>query len=436
MTSATVRRREPTTSWLGRGTLVAVSLAVLLVVWVANPASAAPGGLDPAFSGDGWVATDFGSGLDLAFDVAISETDGTIVAAGQGNGGRFAAARYLPTGSLDGSFSGDGRVLTNLTSGFDAGYGVAIQLDGKIVVAGRAAGSGGRIALVRYDPNGSLDGTFGGGDGKVLTNVTSGDDYAWAVAIQPLDQKIVVAGGAGGSGGRFVLARYLADGSLDGTFGGGDGKVLTDFTTRYDYIDALAIQPDGRIVAAGSTNYYGNTPRFALARYQANGALDATFGGGDGKVITNFPIGYAWAFGVAIQEDDKIVAAGQAGGDTALARYLPNGTLDTEFSGDGKMVVNVTTGVDYADEVMLQTDGKIVVAGSGTYDRADSKLTVARIQTGGGLDASFSADGKVVTNISSGIDWVTGASLQPADGKVVVVGRSGGRFLAARYLVA
>jgi len=415
-------------------TFVAVGLTMLMMIMVADPAAAAPGGLDPSFSGNGWVATDFGPRYDVAFDVAI-QADGKLVAAGR-SGPRFAVVRYLPGGGLDPSFSGDGKLRTNLTSGVDVAYAVAVQANGKIVVAGQAAGARGRIAIVRYNPNGSLDGTFGGGDGKVMTNVTRGNDYAWAIAIQPLDQKIVIAGGAGREGGRFLVARYNPSGARDGTFGGGDGRVITNFSSGYDYVDALAIQPDGKIVAAGTMRYFASEPRFALARYRANGSLDGTFGGGDGKVITNFPGDYARAAGVAIQVDGKIVAAGQDDNDTAIARYLSNGALDVSFSGDGRRVVNLTRGGDYADEVMVQPDGKIVVAGTGNYYLQDTKFALARVDVAGADDDSFSGDGRVTANITPGPDWATGALLQPTDGKIVVVGRAGARFLAARFLVA
>jgi uncharacterized delta-60 repeat protein len=311
-----------------------------------------------------------------------------------------------------------------------------VQDDGRVVVAGEASGQGGRVALVRYTANGRLDTSFGGGDGKVMTNVTSSDDYAWAISIQPLDHKIVVGGGAGGLGGRFLVARYKPNGARDATFGGGDGRVLTNFTPGYDYVDALAIQPNGKIVAVGSMRFFSSAPRFALARYNANGSLDGMFGGGDGKVITNFTGGYARAFGVALQADGRIVAAGQSGFDTAIARYLPNGARDPSFSDDGRRTVNISRGDDYADEVLIQADGKIVTVGTGNVAASDTKLSLARLDPSGGLDASFSGDGRVLTNISPGPDSATGALLQPADGKIVVVGRTKGRFLAARYLAA
>ena len=422
----------------GRHGLVASSVALLLVVWLASGALAQPGGLDATFSGNGWVATDLGSGLDFAYDVALSETDGTIVAAGQGpgSGGRFAIIRYQSNGTLDASFGGDGTVLTDFTLGYDAAFAVALQADGKIVAAGTASGGGGRVALARYETDGTLDDTFGG-DGKVLTNLTSGDDFAYAIVIQPADQTIVVAGGAGGGAGRFAVVRYGTNGVLDASFSG-DGWILTDFTNAYDYVDAIAIQADGKIVAAGATNYYGSTPKFALARYSTNGALDGT-SSGDGKLTTAFPGGYAWAFGVAIQDDDKIVAVGQAGANTALTRYHPNGTLDSTFSGDGRVTANIAAGADYVDEVMIQPDGKLVTVGTSSWGSQDTRFALARFNPGGSLDSTFSGDGRVLTNLSPGTDWGIGGLLQPSDGKIVVAGRTsggGGRFVVARYLVS
>jgi uncharacterized delta-60 repeat protein len=425
-------RRRGILRWLLPGWLV-----LFLVVGLAPSALAAPGSLDDSFHGDGLATTDFTSKLDFAFDVAISQTDGTIVAAGRAGGSdtRFALARYTSSGALDSTFGGDGKVFTNFTPGFDSAFGVAIQADGKIVAAGAAAGSGGRIAIARYLTNGSLDPSFSG-DGKLTTDLTGGDDYAWAVAVQPGDQKIVIAGGAGGSGGRFMLARYNANGTLDGTFGNG-GRVFTDFTSRYEYVDAIVIQGDGRILAAGSTNYFGSNPRFALARYETDGDLDTTFSG-DGKQTTGFPEGLAWAFGVALETDGDIVAAGQAGSKVALARYSTNGVLDGTFSGDGRRTTNLTAGTDYADEVMIQADGGIVTVGSANYYGADARFAILRYQAGGTLDPTFSGDGMVLTNPSGGVDWALGAVLQPSDEKIVVAGRtsgSGGRFIVGRYLV-
>lgn len=423
--------------WRRRG-LLGGAIALVLVFALALPALAVPGDLDTSFDGDGLATTDFTTQLDFAVDLAISGTDGSLVAAGRagGSGGRFALARFTSSGVLDATFGAGGKVLTNFTSGYDAVYAVGIQADGKVVAAGTAAGSGGRIAVARYLTDGTLDPAFGGGDGKVITNLTAGDDYAYALEIQ-LDQKIVVAGGAGGSGGRFMLARYLTGGTLDSSFSG-DGKQFTDFTTRYDYVDALALQGDGKIVVIGSTNYYGTDPRFALARYDAAGVLDTTFSG-DGKQTTRFPnVQYAYGFGIAIQSDDRIVAAGQAASSVAVARYSASGVLDGTFGGDGRVMTNFTTGLDYADEVLIQADGSIVTVGSADFYGANARFALVRYESSGALDTTFGGDGKVTTNPSAGVDWAFGAVLQPSDGKIVVAGRTaggGGRFIAGRYLV-
>src|SRR5439155_1647217 len=263
--------------------------------------------LDPAFGSEGRVLANFG-GRDGARALAL-QANGKIVVAGFtssdfGTLRRFALARYNADGTLDPSFGGGGRVLTNF-AGRDEASALALQSDGKIVVAG-FSGAGGRqdFAVARYNPDGSLDPSFGSG-GRVLTDF-GGDDEAAALALQS-DGKIVVTGfsfsDAGGSD--IALARYNPDGTLDASFGSG-GRVLTDFGLA----SGLVLQSDGRIVVAGGGS---------LARYTPDGSLDPSFGAG-GRVLTDFD-----AFALALQADGKIVVAGEGsvgfGNDTALARY-------------------------------------------------------------------------------------------------------------------
>jgi uncharacterized delta-60 repeat protein len=267
--------------------------------------------------------------------------------------------------TLDASFSGDGKVTTNFTAGFDGAKAVAIQVDGKIVAVG-GAGSSRRFALARYNVDGSRDTTFGG-DGKVTTNFTRHSDVATGVAIQA-DGKIVAVGEvsrntSNGTVGRFALARYNDDGTLDTTFDG-DGKVTTDFTAGKDGAMAVAIQGDGQILAAGSANTFCFCSRFALARYNDDGTLDTTFGG-DGKVTTTFKGGSA-ANAAAIQANGKIVAVGGQVPEVdkfEVARYHSDGTLDTTFNGDGKVSTNMGQGEESATDVAIQANGKVVVAG-------------------------------------------------------------------------
>jgi uncharacterized delta-60 repeat protein len=410
--------------------LVGVVAGVLALV-VSAAAHAAPGDLDPTFSADGKLTTNFTSGFDSAYGVVVQPGDGKIIAAGgvDINGGRFGLARYNPDGSLDSTFDGNGLVSTNFPGRFDSAFDVVLQADGKIVAAG---GAGDDFALARYNADGSLDTTFDG-DGKVTTDI-SGFDVAFGVAIQPSDGKIVAAG-MSLSLGQFALARYNTDGTLDTSFGG-DGKVTTNFTGGDDRADLLAVQADGKIVAAGTAGFSRNA-RFALARYNTDGTLDTSFGG-DGKVRTDFTSAFDGAFAVAVQPgDQKIVAAGQAGRRLGVARYSTDGSLDSTFSGNGKVATDFTGGIDYADDVEIQSDGKIVAAGTANFTGANSKFALARYNADGTLDSSFDGNGLVTTNFTPGGDNAFGVAIQPGDGKIVAAGRAAGggnRFALARYL--
>ena len=355
----------------------------------------------------------------------------------------MASNALAAAGNLDTTFGGDGMVVTNFTAGEDSPLAVAIQTDHKVVVAGYAAGRGGRFALARYDTNGHLDPTFGG-NGRVTTNFTKGFDGAFGVAIDG-DGRIVAAGNAGARDSRFALARYRTNGHLDPTFGG-DGKVTTNFTAYDDEASDVAIQTDGKIVAAGRA---GGCSRFALARYRTNGRLDPTFGG-DGKVTTRFdtittalrsPIRFcrsrsAAASSVAIQLDGKIVAAGEAdaGEKFGLARYNLNGHLDSTFGGDGRVRTNFALGDDIASAIALEPDGKIVAAG----ESRGTRFALARYSTNGRLDSSFGSDGKVTTDFVAGgaaADVASDMAIQ-SDGKIVAGGDTGTlnpKFALARY---
>jgi uncharacterized delta-60 repeat protein len=422
--SAAVLRRG------GVGVLAAVLLLPLMAAGQDTPAVLAPpdsdeavealaatapreGDLDTSFGGDGTVTTDFGS-AEVPRTMAI-QADGKIVVAGStGLIEDFALARYTTTGALDPSFSGDGKVTTGFSSGSaDVAYAVAIQADGKIVVAGvsRNTSVNSDFALARYNPNGTLDTSFSG-DGMVLTNFPLGafgsisEDVAYALVIQS-DGKIVAAGTAtevNDSPQDFALARYTSAGALDTTFGS-NGLVRTNFLDgcecdSHEYIYALVIQSNGKIVAAG--HVYGSSRTaddFALARYNANGTLDTTFGG-DGKVTTEFGFGKAAALALALQVDGKMVVAGyfmdESDRDTfsfALARYNANGTLDASFSGDGK-VTNDLAGI--AEALAIQPhDGRVVVAGNSYSDASDSDVfALARYH-------AITCNGVVVTRIGT-----------------------------------
>ena len=341
------------------------------------------GRVDRRFGDNGRVLTDFsGTGsTDQAFAVAI-DSIGRIVVAGYSSsnvGVDFAVARYNPDGTLDNTFNSTGKVLTNF-GGVDTATAVTIDWNDKIVVAGSSnAGGTYDFAVARYNVDGTLDTTFNA-TGRVLTDFSVGSgDFATAAVIQS-DGKVVVGGLSDASGipYDFSLARYNANGTLDLTFNA-TGKVLTDFSGSGsdDRLQALAIQPDGKIVAAGDSIANGGSS-FAVARYTTTGILDGTFNA-TGKVLTAFASGSATAQAVVIQSDGRIVAAGwfddgnREGPDFALARYNTDGTSDSTFNSTGKIVTNIG-GFDVAYGVGIQSDGKIVAAGfsdvNGTSDFA------------------------------------------------------------------
>jgi len=426
-----------------RRNLIAVAGAAMLSITLTTPAEAAAGDLDVSFRSGGTVRTDFGGHVDIAYPMAL-QPDGKIVVAGESGldaNPKFALARYNPDGSPDSSFGGDGKVTTDFTTGEDVAYGVAILADGKIVTAGTSGGYA-RFALARYNPNGSLDETFGG-DGRVTTDFTRGGDYAYGMAIQA-DGKIVAAGDAGvtDSDSRFALARYNDDGSLDETFGG-DGKVTTDFTSHPDDGLAMTILADGKIVMVGGAGFGAPNEKFALARFNPDGSLDDSFGG-DGRVTTDFTPEPDVAFGVAVQSNGKIVVAGgSALGPTnnpkfALARFKVDGTLDPTFGGDGRRTTDFTSGDDDAYSVAIQADGKIVAAGQS--GGRDPKFALARYNSNGSLDASFGGDGKRTTDVTKSYDAIYSLLIQ-ADGKILAAGAAGlggpnPDFALARYLAS
>lgn len=431
-----------------RTTPVAPALAMLLVVFLTTTAVAAAGDLDTTYGGDGTVTTDFTGGDDLAAAIAI-QADGKIIVAGT-TSQRFALARYDADGSLDATFGGDGRVTTRFARGRQVVNGLAIQPDGTIVAVGlaRPTGEDARWALARYNSDGSLDTSFSG-DGKLTLDLTMKDDYAEDVALQG-DGKIVVAGGAGGAGERFGLARFETNGDLDTTFGG-DGTVVTNFDTGFDYATAVAVLGDGKIVASGwagpaTNDDYG----FAIARFDSAGVLDPAFGT-DGKVTTNFTKGNDYAWDMTVQADGKLILVGTAagaGGRFALARYDDTGALDADFSGDGKVITNLAAGSDAATGVAILGDGSVIAGGwsgpvtitpwFGPAATDDFRFAVARYDSTGILDPTFGVDGTVTADLSKGSDYAWDIGVQE-DGKVILVGRTGGaggRFASVRYLMA
>ncbi|MEU7121501.1 calcium-binding protein [Streptomyces zaomyceticus] len=418
----------------GRRAALPAAFGMALVLALPGTALAAPGDLDATFGPDGRVTTPV-TGYAEGHDIA-RQSDGRLVVAGVSEAG-FALARYDTNGVLDSTFSGDGIVTSDFGGGAATANAVAIQpSDGKIVVVGTTeviAEEGGGccfFSVARYNTDGSLDTGFGSG-GLVRVQEFGGSADGADVAVQP-DGRIVAVGK--GAGGGFALVRLGTDGSLDPTLGG-DGAVVAGFTPTSPQdgggiARGMALQPDGKIVVVG---YVGNTAfDFGVARYHANGGLDTTFSG-DGTVTADFG-GTEFGNAVAVQSDGRIVAAGSGGAGFAVLRYNADGTPDAGFGGGGRTSVNAPGDGGIAYGMALQPNGKIVLAGRAddpnSTEANDFGLT--RLNPNGSVDTGFGGDGFVVTGFND-FDEARAVLVQP-DGKIVAAGYGAGfAFAVARY---
>ncbi|MEO5892884.1 MAG: T9SS type A sorting domain-containing protein [Ferruginibacter sp.] len=392
---------------------------------------------DNTFSGDGMQTTQIGTAVATGNSLAI-QGDGKIILAGYasdgGNSNYFAVVRYDVNGNPDNTFNSTGIQTAIVNSDFQQGNSVALQNDGKIVVAGYTLnGASNDFAVARFNTDGSPDNTFDT-DGLLITDINSTDDIASSVDIQS-DGKILVAGfSLLNSESQFTVTRYNTNGSLDNSFDT-DGKLLDDSKQGYTTFNSTAVQADGKIVTAGRT-WNGTDYDFAIVRYNLNGTPDNSFSTG-GKVTTNFGATDE-AVSVAVQSNGKIIVAGNTDDSkVAIARYNADGSPDATFSGDGKLIITIGF-ADVCKTVALQSDGKIVLAGySFTDPNYDSVYyAIVRLNADGSFDNTFSEDGKQLTDFEASPSFVSSMVIQN-DGKIVAAGRSNingqNNFTLARY---
>ena len=385
---------------------------------------------------------------DSIADMAI-QPDGKIVAAGLATSNSFGLARYLTDGTLDPTFSGDGKLMENFGSEAEA-TSVALQTDGKIVVAGTVGIGSSDFAVARYGSDGTADPSFSG-DGFAVILASTNPELA-SVAVQPNgailvadgvteiirlssdgaldasfseDGTLTLPGGYRGVGGlalqadgkivlvgtdfseRIFVTRLDSDGDLDATFSD-DGKVTTA-PAAFNSGKAVAIQSDGKIVVAGSSGD-AYTDDYTAIRYQTDGSLDPSFSG-DG-IATADVGGFDIANSIAIQSDGAILVGGEEFGFFAVARFLPSGSLDSSFAGDGVL----TDHPDYdGRSVAVQSDGTILVGGDNACCASSSDFALSRYTSAGGKDVSFGTGGDVTTDFS-GSETGGGESTPPPAG--------------------
>lgn len=424
--------------------LIALILTAL-VVWQlsSNRAEAAAGDLDTSFG----IAGNADTGVFGTAKAVALLPDGKLILAGDpgpnNSNPDFIVARLNADGSIDTGFGTSGKVVTNI-KGLDLANAVVIQGDGKIVVGGEAEASNSSFsdfALLRYHPNGSVDPTFGNGQ-FVRTDFSGSSDTLRSMVIQT-DQKIVGVGTTlhPDMGSLLALVRYNSDGSLDSTFGVG-GRVTTSFPNFLPKVNKVVIQPDGKILVVGGVAPSASSSfDFVVLRYNSDGSLDSGFGVG-GKVFTDFFGRDDEATSIAIQTNGKIVVAGRALATDLMrfgvARYNADGTPDQTFGTGGSTTTAFGASV-WAGVVLIQPDDKLVVVGSlstslSTFENGTGAALV-RYNTDGSLDTTFGTNGRVIGAVTGShvVQTVYSGVMQP-NGRIVVVGRSENNFGAARFL--
>ena len=381
------------------------------------------GTLDPTFGFGGKVTTDIG-GVSDRINAIAAQPDGKLIVAGVVyrilqpppccpnfvvRVPQFAVVRYHPIGTVDTSFGTGGKLIV---PAFQQAEAIAIQPDGKILVGGTgfccSPGATSGAVLIRLNPDGSFDSSFGNGGVVETTFLVAGLETFpgfVSLAIQP-DGKILAAGEVfGGFEAQFdfVLARFNSNGSLDPTFGIG-GKVTTDIAGGIDQVKALVLQLDGRIVLGGISRSPISPDKFTLVRYTTTGMLDSMFGTG-GKVTTDFGGSFAHLFSLDLHTDGRIVAAGRTrslntGNDLALARYNANGTLDPTFGNAGKVITDFFGLDDSALAVAIQQDGRVVAVGHAVRfpTSAAGDFAVVRYNIDGSPDSTFGTNGNTFTD--------------------------------------
>jgi uncharacterized delta-60 repeat protein len=464
-TSAAHAVENVMTAWFERAATIASitgAFASGMCAIVFAQATPVPGSLDTTFNGTGKI-TNLSIGTDNSAWKTVLQADGKILMLGEcliGANYNFCLARLNTDGSLDTNFvgpsgTGAGKFSLSLSSGNDYGFALAIQADQKIVAAGGCVASDEDTCLVRLNADGSRDTSFNG-NGKIQITLSGGADKAYAVAIQS-DGKIVVGGPCENNDAvrktEFCVTRLTTAGALDFSFGDPQaiGSLRTG-TKRFaiggfsDSLNALLIQPDGKIVAVGECKDASDNVQFCVARLKpANGTLDDIFVGPSGTSNGKFSldvgatgVGYA----MRLQSDGKILISGGCKETLTsyetfcVARLNANGSYDTSFvgplgDGAGRFLLPFGRLSDFANDVGVQADGKIVMVGQCDTTIAAARVQIAclaRLNADGTLDFTFdgtppaASNGKVLVPLTGVDEKFESVIIQP-DGKIVGAGR-------------
>ena len=397
------------------------ALGFVLVMSAAFAAFAAPGDPDSGFGQGGTILTEFDANAEAR--IVLAQPDNKIVAAGHivypgaNPSYDFAVARYNPDGSPDTTFGTGGRTVTSILTRDIVRTGT-LQPDGKILIAGSANGD---FALVRYNADGTLDTSFDG-DGKVVTELAASDSGIRSVLVQP-DGKIIAVGGDDNF--YIYIVRYNADGTPDASFGSG-GKVTTHAADQGVRGRTALLQPDGRIVVGGDYWVNGDSTNSALFRYHADGTPDNSFDG-DGLAFYSLSASHDGVSKIFLRPDGKLMSVGTTANiaenrlDYAFGVYNANGTPDTSF-GDQGFKILPAVGMIGVSSALVQPDGKIVVAGTKTdpFNGSLRRFHVARFDANAAFDPTFGNGGRY--NLPVGYSSTGFSVAIQTDGKLLLAG--------------
>jgi len=411
------------------------TIALLSLITVT--AMAQPGALDSGFGTSGTATYLPQPILNKVYGVALQNDHkillgGYALAAGVS---RFTLGRLLSDGSPDATFGTNGFISTPIGTDGSAGYALAVQPDGKILLAGVAYNTHNNFAVARYLPNGQADQSFSGDGIQTISFGSASDDVVRAIALQPDDKILLVGTATNSAGSSMALARLHTNGALDASFSG-DGKTTLSIGTFFTDAYTAVLQVDNKIIVVGSAKF-GMSDDVALARFLPNGTLDTTFGNA-GHTTTNLGSDADSGNAITIQPDGAIIVAGKTGinRDFALLRYLSNGTLDKSFGNQGVTTTDFWGFDDFANAVLLQPDGKIVCGGY-AYNGTLPDFALARYLPDGTPDTNFGTDGLVTTDFDNSYDYGFPMAWQ-TDGKILLGGYAFGNsktaFALARYL--
>lgn len=407
---------------------------VIVVALFTLKSAAQYGVLDANFDADGILSTDIGGNWDLGYGV-VQTPDGKLLACGYTSsvGNDIIVKKVHPDGSNDNSFGTNGLATLDYGSN-DQAFSMVLQPDGKILLGGASTGPlGNDFAVIRLLENGSPDPSFGN-NGLALVEIGTSSDVIYDIEIQT-DGKIVGVGVTNvGINNDLALIRLNTDGSLDNTFSF-DGKVTTTVEDD-DYPRAVAIGPNGSITLAGFSQVGVGDHIGLLARYNSDGTLDDSFGV-NGIVLEDFGTGDDELFDVVIDGSGKILTCGRTGNSSAsdflLAKFNSDGSMDNSFSFDGQVKVDFEGDYDHAYAMIVQPDSRILIGGYAD-DGSDVAHAMARFKADGSLDNTFGTSGKAFNQIGT-LGAIRDITLQ-TDLKIVTCGyaeETSYDFIIARY---